>query len=109
MLVLDNKKSCTGCGACYNICPKRCISMSEDAEGFLYPNINEQACIHCNMCKTVCPVENGKCVELTSKPEAYLAYAKDEKLREEATSGGLFSGISKYIIEWRSRIWCILW
>lgn len=98
MLVLDNKESCTGCGACYNICPKRCISMSEDAEGFLYPNINEQACIHCNMCKTVCPVENGKCVELTSKPEAYLAYAKDEKLREEATSGGLFSGIAASIL-----------
>ena len=98
MLVLDKKESCTGCGACYNICPKQCIAMAEDKEGFLYPNIDIQKCIHCNMCKSVCPVENGHNEELDASPEAYLTYAKDEQLREEATSGGLFSGIALNIL-----------
>lgn len=97
MLVLD-KKSCTGCGACYNICPKQCISMSEDEEGFLYPDINTQICVHCNMCKHVCPVENGRNEEIGSLPETYLTYANDENLREVATSGGLFSGIATNIL-----------
>lgn len=32
-----DKRSCTGCSACSNICPVQCITMRADAEGFLYP------------------------------------------------------------------------
>ena len=31
------KMSCCGCSACLQKCPKKCIEMHEDAEGFLYP------------------------------------------------------------------------
>ena len=39
MINIDNKKECTGCGVCYNVCPKKCIEMLSDDEGFKYPKV----------------------------------------------------------------------
>ena len=38
---LDNKQKnmCNGCGVCVLVCPRKCIKMVEDDEGFLYPQI----------------------------------------------------------------------
>ena len=58
MLVLKEKKDCTGCGACAAKCPKNAIVMKPDEEGFLYPDIQESICIRCNLCMKVCP-QNG--------------------------------------------------
>ena len=33
------RDACTGCAACASVCPKGCISMQEDREGFLMPVI----------------------------------------------------------------------
>lgn len=38
----SNKEQCTGCSACANICPQKCIQMREDNEGFLYPIIEKK-------------------------------------------------------------------
>ena len=51
-------KMCTGCGACYNVCPVGAITMQEDDEGFLFPTIDANKCINCNLCKNTCPVLN---------------------------------------------------
>ena len=56
---LDNSK-CTGCAACYSACPKGCIRMQEDNEGFLYPIVNENECIDCGLCQKVCPTHITK-------------------------------------------------
>ena len=52
------KKDCCGCGACSNICSKKAITMTEDAEGFLYPKVYESLFNRCNACLTVCPFYN---------------------------------------------------
>ena len=44
---LADKNQCTGCTACANICPKSCIEMKEDDEGFSYPVIDNSRCISC--------------------------------------------------------------
>ena len=44
------KKDCTGCHACYNICPTKSIDMKYDKRGFLYPNVNKSKCVNCNLC-----------------------------------------------------------
>lgn len=54
-IVLFTKKSdCCGCSACMAICPQGAITMSEDEEGFLYPQINENKCVGCRLCMRVC-------------------------------------------------------
>ena len=54
MKVCDENK-CSGCYACYNVCPKKCI-LVEDNGDTTKANIDENECIHCNLCKKVCPV-----------------------------------------------------
>ena len=55
MIRLSEKKDCCGCGGCSNACPVHCIEMKADAEGFLYPEVDEAACIGCGLCERVCP------------------------------------------------------
>lgn len=40
MIKITNKEDCCGCAACEQSCPKHCISLIEDAEGFWYPQID---------------------------------------------------------------------
>ena len=58
MIEIKKKEECCGCNACVQICPKNCISIQADTEGFWYPNVNEAKCVHCDMCVKVCPVIN---------------------------------------------------
>ena len=51
MLDIKIKSDCCGCSACIQICPKQCISMNEDNEGFLYPEIEKDICINCGLCE----------------------------------------------------------
>lgn len=91
-------KKCTGCSACANVCPKKCIKMQPDEEGFLYPVINDENCSGCGICKSTCPID----LEIEYKsvlPLAYAAFSNDEKVRKESSSGGIFSEIAKLIIE----------
>jgi coenzyme F420-reducing hydrogenase beta subunit len=92
---INEKKSCTGCTACFNVCPIDCISMAKDEEGFLYP-IADDRCIHCNKCKEVCPMFNNK-TERQPDIEQYSAAAvsKDINVWEESASGGAFTEICK--------------
>ena len=97
MIKLKDKESCCGCYACYNICPKKCISMSADKEGFWYPKIDENKCINCNLCEKVCPILN-KPKANKSKEEAYAVINKDEKIRLESSSGGIFTLLAQHVI-----------
>lgn len=51
-------QNCCGCSACLQRCPKHCIKLVEDEEGFLYPQVDEEACIKCGLCEKVCPILN---------------------------------------------------
>ena len=51
MIILNDKKDCCGCHACVQRCPKQCILMREDEEGFLYPYIDTSLCINCGLCE----------------------------------------------------------
>lgn len=56
MIDIQNKASCTGCYACVRICPKQCISMQPDEEGFWYPSVDKGICVNCGLCEKVCAV-----------------------------------------------------
>lgn len=97
MISLNRKEECCGCTACASVCPKTCISMQTDLEGFKYPVVNINQCIRCHKCEKVCPVINPPDCG-TDLPEAYLSRTKDEELRTECTSGGVFTSIAKKIL-----------
>lgn len=97
MIKLCSQDTCTGCGACYNICSRKAINMSQDAEGFLYPIINVTLCVECGLCEKICPILHplGK-YKPADVPIA--AISKDQFIVKESSSGGVFSVLSKYIL-----------
>ncbi len=97
MIEIKTKKDCCGCYACYNICPKECITMESDNEGFWYPKIDKNKCINCNLCKKICPIINKPNGSLYEK-KSYAVFNKNEKIRLESSSGGIFSLLAEYVI-----------
>ena len=87
-----NKKNCTGCGACYNICPRRCISMKPDEEGFFYPTASSE-CINCGLCEQVCPIVHPILNGHNDKQSFYAGISKSFDLWQNSASGGAFSEI----------------
>ena len=102
-----SKEECTGCEACANLCSQNAISMKLDVElGFKYPYIDGNKCIECGICKKRCPIYFEK-TEYTMFPfifddkkemSAYAAWTRDDSLRLQSTSGGIFSELAQSIL-----------
>lgn len=97
MELVDNKK-CTGCSACVSVCPKRCIRMEPDVEGFLRPVVEREICVDCGLCRKVCPVLSSVRILRTAETVAYAAYNLDSVVREQSTSGGIFTELCKWVL-----------
>lgn len=95
---LDNKQKnmCNGCGVCALVCPKNCIKMVEDGEGFLYPEIDESKCIKCNKCRKFCANFNSKKEE---NEKAYATINNSEEQIKDSSSGGMFYILAEYVIK----------
>lgn len=97
MINIIEKKDCCGCGACAQICAHKCISMTEDNEGFLYPLTDTTKCTDCGLCNKVCPIINRYEVP-KEKPASFAAKSLDEKLIDKSSSGGFFTVLAENII-----------
>ncbi|WP_173669175.1 Coenzyme F420 hydrogenase/dehydrogenase, beta subunit C-terminal domain [Sharpea azabuensis] len=95
---LADKNQCTGCTACANICPKSCIEMKEDDEGFAQPVIDNSKCISCLACERVCPILNNH-THKDEETKAYAALSKNDETRLESSSGGIFSELAELILQ----------
>lgn len=93
----NNKAECTACTACVSSCPKGCIDMTIDEEGFVFPIIDVQKCINCNLCRKICPVEYPDYLN-TEQPDVFATLLKDKSQRVRSTSGGLFYAIARWVI-----------
>lgn len=98
MPALAAKEYCTGCTACASACPRGCITMAADENGFLCPVIDAERCVSCGLCEKSCPVMNPVDV-LKREPNAYAAYSKDEQARLSSSSGGVFTEIAKAVLQ----------
>lgn len=96
MIVVEAQQNCCGCSACANICPRRCITLQPDAEGFLYPEVAEEHCVDCGLCETVCP--------LLHRPQqhdilgVYGAKNKRDEIRYTSSSGGMFTLLAEQVL-----------
>ena len=97
MIVIDDKIKCSACGACQNICPKKCINMILDEEGFMYPQVDESQCIDCGLCNKVCPIENKFSRNEKYSCNYYAAYNKQKNVMLDSSSGGIFWLLAKKI------------
>ena len=93
---ISGVSSCTGCMACYNICPTGAVSQGFDENGFLIPVIDQDKCIHCGRCREVCPVCNetpGSALQ----DECY-AVMSSNAVRRNSSSGGVFRVLADQIL-----------
>lgn len=97
MIDIKDKKLCCGCNACVQRCPKQCISVQEDEEGFLYPIVDLSICIDCGVCEKVCPVLNQGSER--NPIEVFAAVNKDDSIRMQSSSGGIFTALAEQIIQ----------
>ena len=94
---LATAETCTGCTACYSICPHSAIDMRANTAGFRYPIINSTKCVGCGLCEFICPVikpDSDNLVPLL----AFVAQAKDQRILEKSASGGIFTAIAQQFI-----------
>jgi len=98
MVKLADKIDCTGCSACYSICPASAINMEPDNTGFLYPAIDVEKCIECAKCEEVCPVLVVESVN-TTIDEEYIARILDKKTLANSSSGAIFYALALFVIK----------
>lgn len=108
------KGLCHGCGTCYVACPTGAISINKNGLlGVYQPVVNEDTCKECGLCVDVCPGHAVDFIELyeqvfAKKPEdvwlgvhtnCYLSRSNDEKIRYNASSGGLVTSLLIFALE----------
>ena len=100
MIEIRDKKDCCGCCACVGACPKGCIEMKEDEEGFVYPQVDPASCVDCHLCEKVCPILNVRVDEqnVGFQQRGYIVQHKDPGTLRESTAGGAFTAIAKYVL-----------
>lgn len=94
--ICDDKK-CTGCMACYNICPMNAISMTYNERTELSPIIDNEKCINCNLCQTICPANNS--IDVVEPKKVYACWNLDEEKRKTSSSGAIAYTLYEKIIE----------
>ena len=97
MINIIDKVNCCGCSACASACPKRCITMKSDNEGFLYPHLDKDTCIDCGLCEKVCNELHP--FPQRSPLQVWAAINKDEEIRLKSSSGGIFHILAKMTID----------
>lgn len=96
MIEITDKHNCVGCRTCEQACPKQCISMRADAEGFLYPEVDADLCVNCHVCEKVCPVLNGQTAIVPLKTIG--CRSNDKQTQMASSSGGIFSELASMVL-----------
>lgn len=107
MITITDKSQCCGCSACVQRCPKQCITMAEDNEGFLYPQVDTSKCVDCHLCEKVCPVISQD--EARTPLEVYAAKNSDDDIRLKSSSGGIFTLLAEQTIKGGGVVFGACW
>lgn len=97
MIDIKCKKDCCGCGACVQKCPKYCISMNIDDEGFFYPLVDKDSCVECGLCEKVCPVIHQD--EIQEPLKCIAAKGKRTNIVKNSSSAGIFYLLAEKTIQ----------
>lgn len=98
---------CSSCGVCVANCPVECIEMVRSGYEY-HPSIDTNKCIDCGICGQICSKSQAPEYKASEDIEEYLlgeykdifaAQIKDENILENATSGGVVTGIIKRLLD----------
>lgn len=99
-MIVNSKESCSGCNACASACPRNCISMINDKEGFLYPKVDSEKCIDCHLCVKICANRTPIMRESSRRDiKVYSAINKIEDIRMKSSSGGIFTALASEVLK----------
>lgn len=92
---------CVGCGACASSCKMKCIEITANDEGFLYPKVNKDKCINCGICDKVCPALYNEPLHNINDAEIYgiRPNKENQHLVNKSASAGVFYFMAKAIIK----------
>lgn len=88
-------EECTGCRACEQVCPVKCIKMLSDEFGQLKASVTDK-CIECGKCIKTCP--NNSKIEFKTPIRCYAGWSTDDNIRFSSASGGIAATIYRYCI-----------
>ena len=99
MIHLNGHSECSGCTACYAVCPHGAITMQTDALGFAYPSIDPNICIGCNLCDKVCTFRKDYPAQTELNQQEYIAARhKQEDEVAKSRSGAVFAEMARYVL-----------
>lgn len=104
MISFDFDNQCVGCGACVDACPNDCITLREDRDGFLMPQIVLSRCVDCHLCEKVCPYITSN-TSVYKDRKCYSAYNEDEDIRFLGSSGSVFYSLAERIVSRRGIVY----
>ena len=100
MEICKKTELCTGCGLCSTVCPAGCIDMTENSEGFFYPQVREEQCLHCESCVKKCPVNrSGELVNPNGDERCFAFQNREEDVLRESSSGGFFTAAARAVLD----------
>lgn len=95
---------CCGCSACVARCPRQCIGMTTDDDGFYVPAVlDANTCIDCGLCAKVCPFENPQSNDITT--EFYAGYSQNEQFIMNSSSGGIFPELAAAFLKTGGKVY----
>lgn len=91
----DVSELCCGCSACIHVCPRKCIIIKKNWEGFYKAYYDKDKCINCGKCHHVCPLINtvGTMIKIS-----YAFVSLNKRYYDRSSSGGFFSHAAEYIL-----------
>ncbi len=95
--MIDPGQNCTGCMACYHICPVHAIKIDTDINGFYIPKVDGTRCTHCEKCLSLCP-QKVRQEEKKTKRAVWLQHG-DPSVLERSSSGGAMYMLSQYVLK----------
>ena len=83
--------------------------MISDEYGCKRPYIDGKKCVECHRCEKVCPILNVWQAYDNRSVKCFAAQARDEVIRQESSSGGIFYYLGRYVIEQGGCVFGCVW